>query len=117
MTDTTPPTRSVARGLLLNFATLAEGTLLALVLAEVLLRAFHLASTNGVFTVTEEEFRRVPGMYGPGQDLIEDHLRALPHHVTIDSLGFRGADFPREKPANEVRVLFLGDSFVYGDLV
>ena len=117
MTETTPPKLSVARRLLLNLATLAGGTVVALALAEGLLRAFHLAPTNGVFTVTEKEFRRVPGMYGPGQDLIETHLRALPHHVTIDSLGYRGADFPREKPAHEVRVLFLGDSFAYGDLV
>ncbi len=41
----------------------------------------------------------------------------LPHTVTVDSLGYRGADIPRSPDVGELRVLFVGDSFVYGSYV
>jgi lysophospholipase L1-like esterase len=34
--------------------------------------------------------------------------------LVTNSLGFRDVDWPREKPANELRVLVLGDSFIEG---
>ncbi len=33
----------------------------------------------------------------------------------IDELGFRGADVPREKPSGLYRILFVGDSFTFGE--
>jgi hypothetical protein len=96
---------------------MAAGLAVALVVAEVVLRLFRLAPTQGVETVTASEFERLPGIFGPNQ-----HVRALekpdlPYTVTIDSLGFRGADFPRAKPPGQLRVLMIGDSYVYGDFV
>src|SRR5688572_13137415 len=36
------------------------------------------------------------------------------HRVEVNALGLRGPEIPREKAANEIRVLCLGDSLVYG---
>jgi lysophospholipase L1-like esterase len=33
----------------------------------------------------------------------------------INALGLRGRDFPMEKPANTSRILFVGDSFTFGE--
>jgi lysophospholipase L1-like esterase len=33
----------------------------------------------------------------------------------INALGLRGQDFPTEKPANTSRILFVGDSFTFGE--
>lgn len=89
----------------------------ALVAAEIILRVTGLAAPGGVATVTEREFRRVPGVYAPRQNVVSRDNPALPHQVTIDSLGYRGSDFPRHRPDGELRVLFTGDSFTYGSFV
>lgn len=49
-------------------------------------------------------FRMKPGVYPIGPDKT----------ITINSLGYRGREFSREKPAGTTRILFVGDSFVYG---
>ncbi|MFN0098380.1 MAG: SGNH/GDSL hydrolase family protein [Gemmatimonadaceae bacterium] len=91
--------------------------LLALLLAEGLLRALHLAPTDGLTTVSRTEFLHIPGMLAPGSQFIDLRNENLPHRVSIDSLGYRGQEFPREKQAHEVRIVMIGDSFVYGDFV
>lgn len=91
--------------------------LLALAAAEAVLRAFRLAPVRGVHTVTQPEFERVPGLFGPGQSLVDRRKPALPYRVNIDSLGYRGADLPRKKPAGELRIVMVGDSFTFGDFV
>jgi lysophospholipase L1-like esterase len=90
---------------------------LALVLAEALLRVTGLAYPGGVSTMTDAQFRRLPGMYAPNQRVLSRDVPALPHRVTIDSLGYRGAAVARVKPPGEWRVLFTGDSFTYGSYV
>ena len=95
----------------------AGGTAAALLLAEGVLRLAHLAPTNGLATVDAAEFRTIPGIFAPAQDLIDRRDPRLPYHVTIDSLGFRGTDFPQSKPPGETRILFTGDSFTFGDFV
>jgi hypothetical protein len=98
-------------------ATLGLSLVVALAIVEVVLRVFSLAPSAGISTVTESEFRRVPGIFGPGQQIIDRQIPALPFAVRIDSLGYRGADFPRQKPAGELRIMAVGDSFTYGDYV
>jgi len=89
----------------------------ALALAEAALRVFHLAPAQGVGTVNAKQFERLPGMFAPNQRVRDLQKPALPYVVTIDSLGFRGAEFTRAKPVNQLRVVMLGDSYVYGDFV
>jgi lysophospholipase L1-like esterase len=107
----------VRRRLALRAVSTALGAVAALVLVEALLRVFHLAPTDGVATVTEAEFRSVPGLLAPGQDLVDWRLHALPHRVHTNSLGYRGREFAPTKAAGEIRILMVGDSFTYGEFV
>jgi len=43
--------------------------------------------------------------FGPGRTV--DH--------STNSFGFRGAEFTRAKPPGTIRILFLGDSFTFGE--
>jgi len=101
-----------ATSLALIFAGVAAGALLA----EVALRLVG-ADRGGVFTAGTLQFRRIPGIFDPGQDALVRTIPELRHQVRIDSLGYRGNDFPRRKAAGEFRIIFLGDSFVFGDYV
>ena len=98
-------------------AAIGVGLLIALALVELGLRLFHLATAGGVATVSVSEYHRVPGLFLPNQRVREGRRRALPFAVRIDSLGYRGADFPRVKPAGEFRIVMVGDSFTFGDFV
>jgi lysophospholipase L1-like esterase len=89
----------------------------SLVLLEGVLRFFQIVPTSGVSTVTEREFREVPGILTPGQRITSQQVRQLPYRVTVNSLGYRGPEFARTKPTSEFRVVFAGDSFVYGSFV
>jgi lysophospholipase L1-like esterase len=103
----------------LGFAALLFGVacLVALGLAELALRALNLAPTRGLTTLTAAQFDRLPGLFSPGAEFVDLRNRALPHQVRIDSLGFRGPDFARQRDSNAVRIVMLGDSFIYGDFV
>lgn len=96
---------------------MAGAMVVALLIAEGALRLFRLAPAAGVGTVTSAQFDRVPGIYTPNQRVRDLQRPVLPFSVTIDSLGYRGADFSRQKPANQWRLVMLGDSYVYGDFV
>jgi hypothetical protein len=93
------------------------GLVVALILAEIVLRVFHLAPAQGIATVNARQYERVPGMFAPNQHVRDLQKPALPYTVTIDSLGFRGSEFTRRKPAHQLRVVMVGDSYVYGDFV
>jgi len=105
------------RQVLVRCIAVAGGLLAGLVAAEGLLRALGAAPTNGVTTVTEKEFWSVPGILSPGQRLIDRRDPRLPYRVTTNSLGYRGSEVAARKPPGELRILFTGDSFVYGDFV
>jgi hypothetical protein len=105
------------RQALIRCAALGVGALIAVLLVEALLRVLRLAPASGVATVTEAEYHSVPGIFAPGQRLVDRQDPRLPHRVTIDSLGYRGPEFPVRKEHGEFRVLFAGDSFTYGDFV
>lgn len=106
-----------ARAILFSIVATALGFLFAIVIAEIALRALSLAPSDAISTVTESEFRRVPGIFGPGQQIIDRQIAALPFAVQIDSLGYRGGGFPVQKRPGELRILAIGDSFTYGDFV
>ncbi|MFN0218596.1 MAG: SGNH/GDSL hydrolase family protein [Hyphomicrobium sp.] len=93
------------------------GIAVALSVVEIILRIFRLSPTQGVQSVNQELFETLPGAYMPSQRIVARHVPTLPHKVTINSLGYRGADFPAEKPPGELRVFMTGDSFTYGDVV
>jgi lysophospholipase L1-like esterase len=106
--------RNLLQTSLLMIASLA----FALVAAEVTLRMTGLVpGRGGVVTVTAAEFERIPGMFGPNQDAVVNQIPQLRYQVRINNLGYRGADMPLEKPDGEYRILFVGDSFVFGDFV
>ncbi len=105
------------RQVLIRSIAVGAGLLAGLVVVEGLLRVLGAAPTNGVNSVTEKEFWSVPGILSPGQSLIDRSNPRLPLRVTTDSLGYRGGELAARKPPGELRILFTGDSFVYGDFV
>ena len=106
-------TKTLRVGLLLAMSFVA-----ALGSAEVLLRVTGLVPTRGgLFTVSAADFDRIPGIFEPGQDKgVREHPE-LPYSVRIDSLGYRGEEVARSPAQDEVRILFVGDSFVFGSFV
>jgi lysophospholipase L1-like esterase len=54
-------------------------------------------------------------MWEPRQDLVNRDKPTLPYRVRINSLGFRGPETVLDP--SRPRVLFLGDSFTFGDFV
>lgn len=106
------------RSRLLALAAILIGLLLATLLAELTLRIFHLASTEGLATVGQRDFDRLPGLFAPEQRVVDRDVPQIPYRISIDSLGYRGTtEPPRIKPAGEVRIVMLGDSFTFGYLV
>ena len=110
-------TLSFHRALVPKLALVLAGLFVGSVLAELTLHVLQLAPSRGVATVNESDFRALPGLFAPNQDLVNLRIRELRHHVRIDSLGYRGPNFPRRKQSGEVRFLAVGDSNTYGDFV
>jgi lysophospholipase L1-like esterase len=91
---------------------------LALPVCEIVLRVTGVASVEqGVFTVSERDFERLPGIWEPDQEQIVRDKPALPHRVTTNALGYRGEGVPLAKPGGQLRVLYVGDSFTFGSYV
>lgn len=112
------PTLHRARIWVFRILTMLTGVILSVAIVEVTLRLFHLAPVGGLTTVTQAEFDRIPGIFTPGQRLVDRTVPQLPYHVTIDSLGYREeGQMSRAKPPGEVRIILLGDSFTFGYLV
>ena len=105
------------RGALFAGAAVGLTVIVAALAVEIALRVFHLAPFAGVGTVSESDFPMVPGIFGPGQEIVDRQRPALPFGVRINSLGYRGHDVSLQKAAGELRVLAIGDSFTYGDFV
>jgi lysophospholipase L1-like esterase len=105
------------RGLASRLALTGFGLLVALLLAEMLLRIFRLAPSQSIATVNASDFERSPGLFTPGQDIIDLQNPALPHRTRINSLGYRGTDFAQAARPGELRILMIGDSFTFGDFV
>lgn len=102
---------------LMRLVLLGIGCVLALLLLEGTIRLLGLAPSQGIGSVTESDFARIPGLLTPGQDLVDREKPALPYHVRINALGFRGNELDEPKPTGALRILAVGDSFTYGDFV
>jgi hypothetical protein len=50
----------------------------------------------------------------PGWDLRQPEGHVGPMHYTANHWRMRGPEYPEEKPANAVRVIFVGDSSIFG---
>lgn len=89
-------------------------TLVVLVVAEGIFRlttAFPTASNVTYEADIYTMYRHKPGSSGWEASPVDEFAPAL---VQYNALGFRGGDFPLEKPAGEKRVALLGDSIVEG---
>ncbi|MCB0335310.1 MAG: SGNH/GDSL hydrolase family protein, partial [Bdellovibrionales bacterium] len=67
-------------------------------------------------TISEARYDTVPGMWEPGQALVSLNIPQLPHHVSINSFGFRGEE-PSQRWKEKTKILFVGDSFTFGSFV
>lgn len=103
------------KALLLTLVLVA--TLASLAAAEVIVRMTGLASVPVAVSADERTYSRLTGVFFPSRTRIDRRNAALPHAVSINSLGFRGSEVPLVKPPSEGRVLFIGDSFTWGDYV
>ncbi len=89
-------------------------SVLTLAVAEALLHVLGKAPPLSLFTVSAQEFAKVPGIFSPNQSVTEGSGSRFQHATRINSLGYRGPDFPRRKADGEFRILHVGDSFTYG---
>ena len=103
-----------ARGAIANASLALIASILTFVAAEAIIHLVGLAPPPGLFTASADEYERVPGIFGPSQSVIEGTGTRFAHPTRIDSLGYRGPDFPRLKDEGEFRILYVGDSFTYG---
>lgn len=102
---------------LLRVAAVLIVVLFGLLLAEAALRVLNLVPAEGLATVAERDFDEVPGIYSPGQELVDRRNPHLSHRVRINRLGYRGPEIASDRFAVPYRLLLLGDSFTYGDFV
>ena len=93
------------------------GILIGAVLVEALLRVTGLASPPAVISANLEQAARNPGVFVPRATVMNRGVARFPHRITVNSLGYRGAEVARVAPAGESRVFVAGDSFTWGDLV
>jgi len=89
----------------------------SVVLVEVIFRITGLASPPAVISANEKQAASMPGVFVPRSTVMNRSVARFPHRITINSLGYRGADFPAVASAGETRVFVAGDSFTWGELV
>jgi len=100
-----------------NLALAALTILVFFGLVEIALRVSRLVPTNQLRSPDLRTLDSIPGMFEPGQDFIDRVLPELAYPVHINSLGFRGAEFARQKPPGTTRILCMGDSYTFGPYV
>jgi lysophospholipase L1-like esterase len=92
----------------------AAAAVLAVAFAELVVRALALAPTTGIALVDAATFDRIPGIFMPSRRW-RGVGRSVRFDATIDGLGFRGAGPDPGPSADALRIVFVGDSFVFGD--
>ena len=103
--------------LLKNILLSVVSTTIFLALLETGLRVFDLAPTENLLYPDEETWKALPGPFAPRQDFVDRSRPRLAHRIRINSLGFRGPEFPLTKETGTLRILCLGDSYVFGSYV
>jgi hypothetical protein len=93
------------------------GTAFALVLGEIAVRAFGLASPPTAVTLDRARFNDFPGVHFPASSRVDRSRSGLHFAVRINAQGFRGPDVLLAKPEGEKRIVLLGDSFAWGQFV
>lgn len=104
-----------SKRLLGRLAVLVLTLLLALGAGEVAVRIFLPTPRYPYINFPNEKVGYVmqPGFVGRGAN----HLADWDSAIHINQEGFRDADHPVAKPANTIRIAFLGDSFTYAEQV
>jgi len=100
-----------------NLLLAAASALIFLGVLEGVLRVSGRVPTNAVRSPDLETLDAIPGLFEPGQEFEDRILPDLSYHVRINSLGFRGAEFPKRKEPGSLRILCLGDSYTFGPYV
>jgi lysophospholipase L1-like esterase len=85
--------------------------------AEIALRLTGRVTVESVGTAMEGVFERIPGVFAPGQRVVERPRPELRHVVSINSLGYRGAEIDVKEAGGRIRILCIGDAFTYGSYV
>lgn len=111
------PASKPTRTALILTATVLAALVVGLGSVELFLRVTGLAQPAGIGTVTVSEFNQIPGIFGPRQDAVDREIPQLVHRVSINSLGYRGAEVSSIKADGEFRIFFSGDSFSFGSYV
>jgi lysophospholipase L1-like esterase len=86
----------------------------SLLVVEGALRLSGRVTTQGLATATADAFDRIPGMFQPGQRVVEQPHPRLRHSIGVNSLGYRG---PEPTFDGRAVVMCLGDSFTFGSYV
>ena len=82
-----------------------------------MLRVTELMPSRTLEYASPEMWKSNPGPLLPGQAFIDRFKPRLPYRVSVNQLGFRGADVPLRKGSGTSRVLCLGDSYTFGAYV
>jgi len=93
------------------------GLAAGLLLVELLLRVSGIAPAVNLHSVNSREFKRIPGIWQSNQDFVSTEKPTLPYRITINSIGYRGAEIPVKKADGELRILMIGDSMTFGTYV
>jgi len=105
------------RQLRLNLTLSLVSTAVLLICIETGLRLTQLAPTETLVYPDAAAWERNPGPFAPNQDFVDRFRPSLPHHIHVNSLGFRGKDFEARKAPGTYRILCVGDSYTFGDYV
>lgn len=97
--------------------TVTVACLTGVALAELLLRATGLSAPPAVLSANERQASERPGLFVPRRTVTNRANARFPHDITVNSHGYRGPELVEPRGDRETRILFVGDSFTWGDLV
>lgn len=108
---------SIGRRVTYTIVLLLAVLMVTLILSELVLRMSGRVSTESIRVASDPTYDRIPGVFEPWQKVTERPRPELIHHISINSLGFRGTEISVGKNPNSVRILCIGDSVTFGSFV